>query len=838
MRSSPQLIRSDRPVDEHSLRSNSITSSSESMISTDHSWAQPESSRSSSIFRGRSRGKTASSTSSNTLEGAAYAERSTAPRPMSQGDRCATPSSHSMSNERSDGRTRSFFSRSGRRLRRQNSKLSITSFDASSWAHESENVSERQSVMELDHEIGDASSKLSVRKRNISEPFNFQHVTHTSPGQFPALDRATANELASEFSAVRAAQAPRQGLRGIKVDDLNAARRASIDVQAAEGIEASTTMTAADLGSRRSRHIARVDSETSISSRKSFKYACSIETPKTNALRSLHSPTGSINPPPRTSSKSAVTRHFESSMSPPPRSPAESDAERSACSSEVNSPVALSPVGSFTSRPMAMTELDDLSGPLGMPHAVTTPDDTARQLRPAIFASGTELADVPEEEESCAMKRMSTGSQRPQSPASLLRLTQSLSNMQNLGKHEKHLLQAPKPHMDGSGPLRRTSSQASETLGGGRSSSVVRTALVHPSSEAKADCVGLRSVDGSWEDDIDYCYDHAVEADFDYDWDRWTDDEDEADDGHREGADRKTALSSSPLPQQPTSGDKDSQGRKPLRLLATPFSTEADTSPLTSASTNDSEVITPQFSNPPHAFPLGHYKKSGSFADSAIGFSPATLMPCDDGDDVLEGDFLEGILATRASEHQAPLHDSFLDQTDSFTDSCRSSGAPLSKRASQESFIMMGERSPFSQHCSVHSASSIPDLVPSNKRRQAFDDVTARLTKHLESLDDSSDVAAAHAKSMVHPAHRRTKSSTKDAGRQSMLKQAASNSSAGLEHYPLAARDIRRERSQSDTDVSESNREPAVRKMKSTGSMALGRTHLSNRASYVLFPTT
>ena len=55
---------------------------------------------------------------------------------------------------------------------------------------------------------------------NISEPFNFHHVTHTRPHHVQALDSSNPNDLVSEFSALRASQASQPGLRGIKAQDI------------------------------------------------------------------------------------------------------------------------------------------------------------------------------------------------------------------------------------------------------------------------------------------------------------------------------------------------------------------------------------------------------------------------------------------------------------------------------------------------------------------------------------------------------------------------------------------------------------------------------------------
>ena len=55
---------------------------------------------------------------------------------------------------------------------------------------------------------------------NISEPFNFQHITHTQPHHVRKLDSANPEDLVSEFSALRASQASQPELKGINAKDI------------------------------------------------------------------------------------------------------------------------------------------------------------------------------------------------------------------------------------------------------------------------------------------------------------------------------------------------------------------------------------------------------------------------------------------------------------------------------------------------------------------------------------------------------------------------------------------------------------------------------------------
>ncbi|TVY36432.1 hypothetical protein LSUB1_G005691 [Lachnellula subtilissima] len=122
----------------------------------------------------------------------------------------------------------SLFSRSGRKSRRDNSLGNL----ASPFIFP-EGISEEESAAEHYHGTGHGSRQGAVhnspprtqegrRWPSISEPFNFQHVTHTRQDHLPDLARSSRMELVSEFSAIRASQTPAHGeLKEIKVQDLH-----------------------------------------------------------------------------------------------------------------------------------------------------------------------------------------------------------------------------------------------------------------------------------------------------------------------------------------------------------------------------------------------------------------------------------------------------------------------------------------------------------------------------------------------------------------------------------------------------------------------------------------
>ncbi|KAJ5474854.1 hypothetical protein N7475_004420 [Penicillium sp. IBT 31633x] len=65
------------------------------------------------------------------------------------------------------------------------------------------------------------ASSSERMKSIISDPFDFHHLTHTNPSQFQSLDQTRENDLVTEFSAIRASQRPQTDLKGIRAEDLH-----------------------------------------------------------------------------------------------------------------------------------------------------------------------------------------------------------------------------------------------------------------------------------------------------------------------------------------------------------------------------------------------------------------------------------------------------------------------------------------------------------------------------------------------------------------------------------------------------------------------------------------
>lgn len=391
----------------------------------------------------------------------------------------------------------------------------------------------------------------NIRKLQISGPYNFQHVTHTRRDQLPQLQRASRMELVSEFSIVRAAASQLTSttgpgvLRGIRADDLHFADFSSEALplqddqsQQQPYYQGLSTPHSAPLQKHALAPGARV--------RPPIKHTRSHENLRASPPRPVRPDnmvtTGPpIPPPPRVSSRMSMLmdggagdvvydsldatplqrpqtsgglhgyfRHpqpFALTPSPERRPPATSHGlmplRHASAAADAADEDAVSPTS------------DPFSSARSLPHAITTPDDAAWPLTASAVVMTFEsnlLPDVPEEDEDRALaaggahgKLSRLSRQSFASNSSSLRRSQSVpllrqsASLQHLQQREQYYSQRPP-------------SGASDTLG--RFDPLVRAAARAGPESSEA------LPRESWEDDVDYCYEHEAEANCDYAWDR------------------------------------------------------------------------------------------------------------------------------------------------------------------------------------------------------------------------------------------------------------------------------------------------------------------------------
>jgi hypothetical protein len=358
---------------------------------------------------------------------------------------------------------------------------------------------------------GSLSEEPSAQKKlQISGPYNFQHVTHTQRDQLPNLQRTSRMELASELSAIRAAQAPVNGiLRGIQADDLHFSNFSSEALYIEE--ESVQVEPQARPLHDKSSAMLQQPSPTS-GSRRLVKHTRSQEHLRISPPRPPRPPRSPIEPvfiapvpPPRVSSRTSMRYDgFDPLGTTTLERPQTSGGFRYPQPFHVgihsNEPPPTS--HGLSSRPSDLPPLAENT----FSHALTTPDDAAWPLTSsAPFAFETALADVPEEEEHFTLARQSRASFA--STSSSLRGSLSLPMLRQHAQVQQQ--QAPTVPQ-------RPPSGASDTLGLFEVL-LTQNALKSPATDVDDADVYLAE---SWEDDIDYCYEHEAEADCDYAWDR------------------------------------------------------------------------------------------------------------------------------------------------------------------------------------------------------------------------------------------------------------------------------------------------------------------------------
>jgi len=651
----------------------------------------------------------------------------------------------------------SIFSRAGRKgrrdtdagLNRSSSSLAISTLE--------ESASEEGSARERYYGKG----RSSRRKQLISGPYNFQHVTHTRQEHLPNLERASRMQLASEFSAVRDSQLPTHGeLKGIRAEDLHFENFSS---EALNDVSGHAAPAPKSPESPRQRSVLR-KSITPPQPQRMINYAKSHDNLRSAPPRPPRSPLSHacpVAPPARTSSRTASI--LFDTFDPL----ATTTIERPYTSSGFRRPAPFS-LPSPPPPPSSWTEHQELSSTRPLSHAMTTPGDEAWPLT-ASLTGNFELADVKEEDEDVGSRKS-----RVSVASSELRMSQSVPALRRLSYEQANDM---------------LENRMSTTLGRSPSG---ETVVPHKTPLSP----GFQIVHDSWEDDIDYCYEHEVEADCDYQWDRCSVEEERV---------RVTDEASQTEPQQPIlelhlqNEERVYHGRfRPSLLTPTPFDLP-ELSPMSNASsTISSHPQTPSnFLRPSHARSPSH---ASSFKEShGFHLSPTLLIPADFQLQMAQDDIYHEQYNTLPSSTSIFVQDSYqhsispIDEGTSSTASYRSSNfsrgsarsssstrmSGANSRGSQDSVMLLGRTGNLSEdHRSIGSASSLPDLIPSTVRQSVIDFSTTVAALRIP----EGNIDAAPAPQVAGPApalaslqHRRNKSLVLDGLRK------------GVNHFPPAS---------------------------------------------------
>ena len=656
-------------------------------------------------------------------------------------------------------------------------------------------------------------------KQSISDPYNFQHLTHTGAHQAKALQSASQYDLVTEFSAIRASQAPHPELKGIRADCLHS-RRNSVELPLTPPVEGPTTPTSQSPNKTRNQW-----SKYAQRGSRNLQYSQSVDNLAHISPRSFSSPTPPISPPPRHSSKG---------RSRPPCDPL-----IIAQDSPTRSPFPTSPLFSNPSRPMDSPTLSD---PSAVGHAITTPDDTAFTLNPCQRTpSSAGLADVPEEDEGYPWMRHPVHSPRPSTASSAVRHTKSFPSTSSSPSQSGRV--SAYSHSSSS-TERNAASDPTLPMCAYENEDIPSKRRSHQAS------MGMSFMENSWEEDIDYCYEHAAEADCAFDWDRVSIDEDQMSSATEVIDDiiNSAASSFENIPDEDeisslvgdgssVSVPDASRNSSYDYIYTNPSPSVSRHSDFTLPHSSISSTITvPGIVTPAEpAFVPQIISHSARTSQGSVMFtlSPSLLIPKEYAprtmdDDVFQDKTNEGKFA----ENQYPLYNHRSDTDVHRNCSFRGNDSPLSTCHSQESMLPSPATSTDPHSCNSSSMGSLPELVFSKNSRGRPENISVRPHGQLAAGNPS----RADSETLLPSILRKATSTTSIAAQGQQVPVST----------PVArTTSLRRERSQSDSAdrmlksaTANSASEGSTRRMRSKTSVnSLSGTKSSRTSTYSLFPT-
>jgi hypothetical protein len=548
-------------------------------------------------------------------------------------------------------------------------------------------------------------------KHRISSPFGFQHLTHTDRQHFATFEQTSGGRSA------QASQKSSQDAAGVIVNELHFSNFSSDNLATDEHRLPSQSPPLQQSGFM-------VHEQTTRPSLRLTRSVESFSQPGVNAR--THRPSQSVLVPPRQSSLSTLAPIDDvPEGAAPNRRPLASRRSRSKRESGIWDSFSLSTAASDPQ----LSSIRDESVYVG--HALTTPDDTAIPAMPASFSPS--LDDVTEEPEYFSRPRpapqppMRTPGtpQSPQFDSTIFSNPRSpIGRLRNRGISNA----SPRSHNQRS-PMSRPVSQCSDTLG---SADFVRRASIRKPSSKRRESNTWRAPEASWEDDIDYIYEHALEAGCDFEWDCASDVEADEPPYPVYHYPSSKGTQQPLLTLQPAFEPATQYQPRDFRVsLLVPSVPDLIPTSATSVSTPGTGLMTPCDSFRGHT------------VGDAGGFmvSPSLLVPQEykDDQDHMYDELLD---AYEDSDRHYPM----LHPRHSGTSSFRS------RRSSYDSSLMSSAQSSGMWSSPVRrsasSAGSIPDLVPSRRSRHnpSFSLVVDQLAdsivalSHLDEEKEDEDV--------------------------------------------------------------------------------------------------
>ncbi|KAL8854102.1 MAG: hypothetical protein Q9221_001022 [Calogaya cf. arnoldii] len=688
-----------------------------------HRRGQTEGPRRLSIFRSRSRTNTISNpTMGHRLSPSVTTESSNIDAEYED----KHPQSGWSDSDHSDSQSKSWVARGSKMLKKQNSKFALSSSKTAEWVDEHGQAPVDQSYRSYNKHGRMWSTGLHNRPQ-ISQPYNFKHLTHTQPRHFSPIRSASQDKLATEYFATNASESPVKELRGIPVEDI---RSHPGDSSRSIHHDPITPPLVSPAKSRAS----RPNSGLSIGNPCITPRSRSIDNFSQPSPKTYRFPRSPTSPPPRTSSRNA-THAVPDFFSDQHHATAE---EREFLL--MGEPVADKPVNHQSYLSATPYHCNQLFDEAFLPHAITTPDDVAFTLQPPMLRRSTlALADVPEEDELHSTKRASLESSRAMTADSILRHAKSFPSNRGT-KHNRN----------GSSSCKSTGRPDSAAIDGSLARDLMSFTDTEESVGVPTRCrksrisSGNKSIDACWEDDIDYCYQLRAEADCDFEWDRISmNDMQAVDETHnkqactdisRESGDSLSRSYELLKPQHAAryATDEDvtsgSDGHRLPRLQTS--LPDLEFSAASSAKSSMASLrgpITPLQQLPSPGRGKIALPTSKSTDTLNLDSSFFTAQECE-GPWSYEGAFSRDHTSVSSQKSHLAYHISTKNS------SARSSRPLLSRHASSESVMLLNPSSSVRSHRHTASGGSLKEMACSKNYRQHMENTTKQISDRLAAL--------------------------------------------------------------------------------------------------------
>ncbi|OAT13315.1 hypothetical protein BDBG_08539 [Blastomyces gilchristii SLH14081] len=642
-----------------------------------------------SVFGARSRSNTATSSSSSYKSPASSLTSGDSASRRSSQDGRTLSSATSLVSEKEASTAKSFLSRGSRILRRKGSKFSISSTltldEEDEMARGSHSASQRMDgvgIFHRSHRSRHSGTRTYSLKQNISDPFDFQHVTHTSPSQLPPMDSCQLDDIVTEFSVIRASQRPGHELKGIRAESLHFQNFSSDNISIKNDASPCTSDSRSQHAHSRPTSSDVRTSPTSPSRLQSHLNSRSVEnfSRPVSRLSRQQSPPSMIAPP-RSSSKLATPDI-------PEPSPQTIDALLG-----LHSTFAVPETLYDDTQEQHLPKLDLPSVFPDVGHTLIPDDDMPVMTRSPSNILAFDLADVPEEDETAMSRNNDARNSTIATSSEPFRFGQSTPRVD----FDKPLPAVPSPKQLIPEPL---GSPTIPTLHGDSNEAFAQKRW----KSNKRRSIFQRPLDDlSWEDDIDYCYEHAAESNSNFDWRRTSFEEVEM----KSKLERLTIHASSaadpdtPIAIQNQGSREGSEHSDQNTINASSFSAPSFTTP--------NYDVTPMTSTSPlPCVQIDTLSQADYFRDEHV---PILSSPF--GDDIVSSQAYHGLIPIdQKVDENYPLYAHV--QVDEPFDSPRGSCSEISKCNSEESIILSRAASVARKHRSSLSTTSVPELVHSS----------------------------------------------------------------------------------------------------------------------------